>query len=221
MMKDLKLGIRCIKYGHNKRILFALAIFMIIFGALCIITNEDMSLMTYVMGGFMMTIAPCMSEQIYQTINMSKFALSSTKQKRMGVQITTVLMGLSLLIGFILFTIVMLILIGNNRCIVSEIGCIYMVIGILDVYLIIYMALFYKYFFVSTVVYVIGYVIIYLICGMVIYRYKNSISIPFGISFALVCIVISSFINFGISKLTYKKPMDKYAIGSSLGRELN
>lgn len=221
MMKDLKLGIQCMRYGHSRRMLFALAIFMMIFGALSIITNVDMRLMTYVIGGYLMTVAPCMSVSIYQTINMSKFALSSPKQKRMVVQITTMLIGISLLIGFILFTIVMLILIANNRCIVEEIGYIYIVLGILDVIIIIYIAFSYKYFFLSTVVFVIGYVTIYVICSSVMDSFKNSISISSGMSIALVCIMVSSFIYLGISKLTYKTPMDKYAVGSLLRRELN
>ncbi len=212
MMKDLKLGFAFMRYAPKKGI-GSLAILFILLGFL---NMDSVKHMLYIIGGYFLTLGPYMLVGMFQTVNMSNLVLSSPKKRKMEVQVYTLINVVSVLIGFVLFSIILLIELWLNRCSPYYIGFVYTALAITYIIHLISAALSYKHSILSSVITVIGLAAIIITCIQIPDHIQRSIHASLGISFAIVGIVIGSFAFLGITKLIYKTPMSKYTVKSML-----
>lgn len=219
MINDLKFVIKCMKFAHNKKMYIALYILFILLGALNFILNDRFN---YIVGGYMLFIAPSLLGQMFQTVNMSNLVMCSPKKKVMGIRGLTALNSACAVVGFVTFTIAIIVVYSLNRCSSEDIGYVYMITGIMELLILIYMAFSYKFYIMSSVIFFVAFLGIYV--GNSIFTNTSSIitSIPgyLGIVIAVGCIIIGCLAFYGITKLFYKYPMDKRAVSSTLKLEI-
>ncbi|MDD5934605.1 MAG: hypothetical protein PUC65_03415 [Clostridiales bacterium] len=219
MIKDLKFAFKCMKYAYNKKMICGMSLAFIVLGGIQFCSGRPLN---YIVGGYMLFAAPCLLCQMYQVTNMSKLVASSPKKRTMQIRILTLLNLLAVLLGFILFSFGMYIVYRKNQCPVESIGYIYIIQGVMDIIMLIYMAFSYKHYIISSIIFFCAFMAAFAgsigIAGGDLSKFN--ISVPVGVGIAFVCILIGSFAFYYVSKLVYKAPMDKYAIATQLRSEI-
>lgn len=223
MMKDLRLGFQFMRYANKMQTIIVLSIVEILCGFY--LMNPSIHILN-IFSGYLLIGGPYLFAGSYQKVNMSNLVLSSPKRRRMEVQILTLLNVASVVIGFSLFSIALLIefwlngsssyYIGLHSTAFYYVGFDYMVLGVIYIMFFIRTALSYKYSILSIVMAIIEFLAILLSCITIPDSTMKSIPVSLGVGIAAVCIIIGSFAFFSLSKRLYRIPMDKHTVKSTL-----
>ena len=167
-------------------------------------------------GAFVMMSAPMMLFQSFMGVNMLRVVQSSPKAKYLQTSVmSTVLVGLELA-GYLLSTLVMMILVATGVLPVQGIGMVCLLTCGFAVFTMIYYIFSYRFFTASTVFFYVGFFAGFasIQTGMKALA-KLQIPVPAAFGIGMAVIVLMWFVIRLIAELLVKYPMDTKALGAA------
>lgn len=213
IVKDLKLACQLMKNGHEVKKFLGMTAILMIFGAV-MACFQDLTL--GMCGAFIMMSAPMMLFQSFMGVNMLRVVQSSPKAKYLQTSVmSTVLVGLEL-VGYLLSTLVMMILVATGVLPVQGIGMVCLLMCGFAVFTMIYYIFSYRFFAASTVFFYVGFFAGFASIqkGMEALA-KLQISVPAAFGIGMAVIVLMWFVIRLIAELLVKYPMDTKALGAA------
>lgn len=210
MIKDLKLGLKMMKYGIQFKQMCFFAILFLIVGLAFIIVGKPEQIMLgmlYLMMCFSYFIQPIISTSI------SSCVASSGVKKRMFLNVPVVINGLGGVIGFVLGLVAITIkyyVIGSTAS-SSELVATIIISGVMSMAIQVYMLVSFKKFFASLIIFFAIFFPLYFSSNMIVNR-LSFITFPVWVAAiaGLVLVILGTGISYGVGKLMYKKDIDSW-----------
>lgn len=225
MITEWKRCMKLVKYGYNlKSSIVCAMIFFVLGMIICVMDQGNM----FIMGGLYIVLGPLMLAQIIYTGLASGMALSSPRRRFMEIQLQD---GMQLLVGVLGYLLVVLLAIAKVYLGHSESG-IYVSFGrdaygqmilntgILTGILLVYMGIVYKYFLISILLFAGGFAFVYIGMWGGVTEITSSVNMVSGTLLGLLFVLIGEVLSAVLRRLLYKKPLNKYAMGAALRKQM-
>lgn len=225
MITEWKRCIKLVKYGYNIKSTIACALIFFVIGLIiCVLDQGNM----FILGGLYIVLGPLMLAQIIYTGLVSGMALSSPRRRFMEIQLQD---GMQLLVGVLGYLLVVLLAVakvylGHSE---SEIyislgrdayGQMILHMGILTGILLVYMGIVYKYFLISILLFAGGFAFVYTGMWGGVTEIISSVNMVSGTLWGLLFVLIGAVLSGVMRRILYKKPLNKYALGAALRKQL-
>lgn len=210
MIKDLKLGLKMMKYGIQFKQMCFFAILFLILGIAFIVVGKPEQIMLgmmYLMMCFSYFIQPIISTSI------SSCVASSGVRRRLFLNVPIAINGLGGTAGFVLGLVAIIIkyyVIGATVS-DSEIFTTILISGILSMVMQVYMLVSFKKFFVSLIIFFAIFFPLYFASNM-IENILSFITLPIWVAaiVGLAMVLLGTGISYIVGKLMYKKDIDSW-----------
>lgn len=219
MITEWKRCMKLVKYGYNLKSSIACAVIFFVSGILFCVLQIDM----FALGGLYIVLGPLMLVQIIYTGLMAEMALSSPRRRFMEIQLQD---GLQLLVGVLGYLLVVLIAAikvyqGHSAPELSTAyGQMVLYTGIIAGMFLIYMGIVYKYFLVSLILFMVGFSLVYMGPWGEIIKITHSVNMVSGTLLGLLFVLIGEVLSGVLRRVLYKKPLNKYAMGAALRKQM-
>ncbi|MGN0153902.1 MAG: hypothetical protein ACI4A3_05585 [Lachnospiraceae bacterium] len=210
---------RLVKYGYNLKSSIACAVIFFGVGILFCVVEIDM----FAMGGLYIVLGPLMLVQIIYTGLMAGMALSSPRRRFIEIQLQD---GLQILVGVLGYLLVVLIAAikvyqGHSTLELSKVyGQMVLYTGIMTGVLLVYMGIVYKYFLVSLILFMGGFSFVYTGLWGEMIKITHSVNMISGTLLGLLFVLIGEVLSAVMRRILYKKPLNKYAMGMALRKQM-
>lgn len=219
IIESWRFAIKCIKLSYNIKVnLFATG-FLLLIGLLYEIMDLNSNIKSG-MGAIMLVIVAMYPAQMIYSICGSQLAQSSPCKKAMMTSLPTVITFSSGMLAYLLVIVIEVIRAIRNPETAERCAGLILLIGMMLMFLNIYIGIAFKYFVVSMIM-MIG-----IMSGGYYYCYRGiavgvrtmvlpwltGISMPIAIAAGLCFAVLGSLLQYGISLLLYKRPISRTAI---------
>lgn len=219
MITEWKRCMKLVKYGYNLKSSIACAVIFFVLGILWCIGDKGM----FAMGGMYIVLGPLMLVQVIYTGLMAGMPLSSPRRRFIEIQLQD---GLQLLVGVLGYLLVVLVAAikvyrGHSTPELSiAYGQMVLYTGMLVGVLLIYMGIVYKYFLFSLILFMGGFAFIYIGLWGEMIKIAHSVNMVSGTLLGLLFVLIGEVLSGVLRRLLYKKPLNKYAMGMALRKQM-
>ncbi len=204
MMKKVKENFNLLKYGYH----FELNII----GAVICIIVWPLQLFIHNMPFFLVSCIFIIN--VASTLEMSGIIKTSPKFRPFYFSIQRMVNIAGFLLYFIILFIIKFIQMGSWKKFKLATGNEFVLAGFFYIIIICYMSIAFKFFFIPTAIFFIS----YLACCLIQSVIDNIVSFTMeqGILIGLVCVAAGMLLSEFLKRITYRKPLSKYALGSSI-----
>lgn len=220
MIEEWKRCIKLIKYGYNLKSSIVCGLIFFVIGIIFCILDGTM----FAMGGLYIILGPMMLVQISYTALMAGMPLSAPRRRFMETKLQDGLQFIISILGYFLVILFAMLKLYQGHY-ADELGATYgemvMYTGMMSGILMIYYGIVYKYFLTSLFLLVGGFALVYMgAWGDMIKDFSYSVDMVKGSLIGLLCIIMGGVIGIVLRRILYKKPLNKYAMGAALRKQM-
>lgn len=224
MIKNLKLGLKSLRYAYGIKLNLLLLIAFLALGIVCHAFGNDMALGVY--GDFMLMCTAMVPAQLIFSLSASNMVLASPVRKKMQTSIPALLTYSNMVLVYIAMFAYRMVRVWGNPGLAGALGGELVAMAVMMALFMLYLGVAYKYFIVSVLLVVVVMVLFSInegLTGSLFYMElfgQGMGSVALSALLGMGILVLGGFLQYLVSLLLYRAPMSKMAQSAPLRREL-
>lgn len=223
MIRDMKLGIQLLKYGHGAKMSFVAGIIMTVFGVLYSILG--ILARSNFPGGYFILLSALLLVQLLYTISAASLVAASPARKRLQTKVPAMLSTAAMLVGHLINVVSLGIFARVIPRAMGNVCGMIIITALLMGFVMVYAGIVYKLFALGTVVFIGMFAVI---CGPAFaggWQITASDFMPLeslwgnfwlAAALGLAVILVCGLLQYLLSLAVYKVPVSKWALGARL-----